>query len=122
MSRRTEAFVRSLVERFPALRPLLHEHLADNFGEMLPHVFFGDLTRRVLSLLDPSEDKEVFERRSELRDILTVLEAAYASGDEELQELISVSFLEHLPRPGEPGAAIRQMLGPTLSEQLLIIG
>jgi hypothetical protein len=28
---------------------LLDEHVEDNFGEILPHVFFGDLTRFIVS-------------------------------------------------------------------------
>ena len=122
MSKRTEDFVRSLVRRFPDLEPLLEEHVADNFGELLPHVFFGDLTRWVLSLLEPTAGPERFERGSQLRGILSALEMAYASGDDELEELISVSFLEHLPRPGEHHSEIRSMLGARLSAQLRVIG
>ena len=102
------ALVRALVARFPSLRPLLEEHV-DYYDEILPHVFFGELTPHLVSLLPAAG--------SELRDILALLEETYAS-DPQLQELISVSFLENLPAPDESGAAIRDMLGPALTKQL----
>jgi hypothetical protein len=111
MSEHTISFVRSIVARFPGLTTLLDEHIENNFGEVLPHVFFGDVTRYVLSLVATNDDS--LSPRRELRDVLDYLEEAYTGGDEELQELIAVSFLENLPRPGETGAGIRGMLART---------
>lgn len=48
MSEPTIDLIDRLVGKFPRLEPLLREHLADNFGEVLPHLFFGDLTRYVV--------------------------------------------------------------------------
>jgi hypothetical protein len=120
VSRATEAFVRSLVQRFQSLAPLLEEHLADNFGELLPHVFLGDVVRWVLVLRTTAQGSLTAQR--EVREFLSLLEDAYASGNEEIQELLSVSFLENLPRPDEDGAEIRTQLGPSLTKQLRIIG
>lgn len=120
MTEQAAAFVGSMVARFPGLSALLEEHIKDNHGEMLPHVFFGEVTRYILSLLLAASGGGLSPRR-ELRDILTYLEEAYAAGDEELRELISVSFLENLPRPGEAGAEVREMVGPNLRRQLQII-
>jgi hypothetical protein len=53
---------------------------------------------------------------------LDVLDDAYVEGDKELQELISASFLENIPRPGEEGSQVREMVGPHLSSQLRAIG
>ena len=50
MSEQTEAFVRRLAGAWPGLRELLDEHLRVNFGEVLPHVFFGDITRWATAL------------------------------------------------------------------------
>jgi hypothetical protein len=36
--------VDELVERFPALRPAYEDHLRDN-AELLPHLFFWDVTQ-----------------------------------------------------------------------------
>ena len=121
MSDGPASFVRSIVARFPNLSARLEEHIKDNLGEILPHVFFGDVTRYVLSLLFAVSGGGLPPRR-ELREILDYLEEAYSGGDEERRELISVSFLENLPRPGEEGAQIREMVGPNLRRQLHVIG
>jgi hypothetical protein len=121
MSERTISFVKSTAARFPTLNLLLEEHVRDNLNEILPHVFFGDVTRHVLSLLF-AESSDGLDTQRELRDILDYLEDTYSSGDEELRELISVSFLENLPRPGEKGAQIREMVGSNLRGQLHVIG
>ena len=116
--------VERLAGRFPALEPLLREHRADNFGDVLPHVFFGDLTRFVVGhyrLVRESGDFEGPEG-AELRALLDELEHAFASGDDEVCELITVSFLENLPRLGEENEGVRGQLGPTLTSELGRIG
>ncbi len=118
----TEAFVQALVERSPSLAPLLEEHLRDNFGELLPHIFLGDVVRWVLTLMATARAEGSLTAQRELREFLCRLEDTYASGNEELQELLSMSFLENLPRSGEDGAEIRNQLGPTLTKQLRVIG
>ena len=40
-----ESLISTLVLEIPELRPMLDGHLRDNDGELLPHVFFGDVTR-----------------------------------------------------------------------------
>ena len=115
------AFVRSMVARFPKLSELFEEHIKSNFGEVLPHVFFGGVTRYVLSLLLAENGRSLPPRR-ELRDVLGYLEEAYSGDNEKIRELISVSFLENLPRPGDTGAQIREMIGANLRKQLNVIG
>jgi hypothetical protein len=121
----TIAFIDGLVGKYPGLKPILDEHLSDNFGEVLPHLFFGDLTRYVVSrFLDfesAAETLDTAEER-ELGALLNDLEQAYSTGDEEIQELISVSFLENLPRPSEEASELRSWLGPELTKQLGVIG
>src|SRR5262245_13033672 len=119
MSEQTIEFVKSTVARFPNLRPILVEHMRDDFGEILPHLFFSGLTRYVQSLLPLGASKG---SQSELQEILDYLEEVYSRGNDELCELIAVSFLENLPRPGEPSAQIREMVGPRLRAQLQMIG
>jgi hypothetical protein len=119
MSKQTVSFVSSMVARFPSLYRLLEDHIRDNAGEVLPHVFFGEVTRYVLSLLVAARGEP---RRELIGDVLSYLEEAYAAGDEELRELISVSFLENLPGPGESGAEVREMVGQNLRRQLQLIG
>jgi hypothetical protein len=115
-----ERLVRILGERFSDVAPIYKEH-RESFGEILPHIFFGELTRWMLSLLEPASGSTTAERRQKLRDVLEVLEKSYAEGDEEMREFFSASFLEKLPKPGESGSEIREMLGPRLSEELRAI-
>src|SRR5687767_5332264 len=98
------AFVKAMVGRFEGLAPLLKEHVTDNLGEILPHVFFGDLTRYILALVATVSSGGGLEPRRELRDILDFLEESFSTGNQELQVLIGTSFLENLPRPGEEGS------------------
>ena len=112
----TVTLVTSLVSRFPGLRGLLAKHIEGNSGEILPHVFFGDVTHYVIRCAGSGEAS------SELHDILGYLEEAFVRGDRDVIELVSVSFLENLPREGEAGAQVRQWLGPCLAKELRGIG
>jgi hypothetical protein len=118
MSAKTVAFVGALVYRFEELLPLLEEHLVDQEGEVLPHLFTADLERWAEVTVEEGAEKAM----ARLREVLAFLEVAYSTGCEEIEELIAVSFLEHLPRPGKPGAQLRSMVGPRLSEELKTIG
>ena len=114
----TLLFISELVAHFPGLKPLLDEHIRDQYFEILPHVLLGGVTDYVISLLS----SDLLEKRSELHGILSHLDQAYAGGGDQVQELISVSFLERLPRPDEEGGGIRGLLGPHLKTQLDLIG
>src|SRR5262244_661104 len=120
MSTRTVRFVEVLTEMFPSLKSILATHLEDNFGEILPHVFMADVARWAIELFMTTERKNLTadEQRSELARLLAFLEDAYAKDGPEIEEMISVSFLEHLPRPNEAGWKIRDLVGPKLKEQL----
>lgn len=125
MSQVTEGFIDELVTNFPGMRPVFEEHLSDNFGEVLPHLFFGDLTRYVVARFLTTQSgsgNTPSEAEKEVRSLLAQLEQAYVTRGEELQELIAVSFLENLPRPREEGSGVRNWLGPALTRQLRVIG
>lgn len=125
MSEVTIDFIERLVDRFPALKPIFDEHISDNFGEVLPHLFLGDLTRYVVARFVEGEGespRQSNEAEQDVRRLLNELEQVYADGDGEIQELMSVSFLENLPRPGEEASGVRAWLGPEFSAQLRVIG
>ncbi len=125
MSRVTEDFIERLVAKFPGLHPLFQEHLSDNFGALLPHLFFGDLTRYLVARYLVAQSHLIdqqLEAEREVRALLAELEQAYAVGGDEVEELIAVSFLENLPRPSEEGSGVRGWLGPELTRQLRVIG
>ena len=118
MSASTVAFVGAFVYRFPVLRSLLQEHLDDQDGEVLPHLFIADVERWAEAQLECHDEASY----ALVRDVLAFLEAACCTQGDEVEELIAVSFLEHLPRPGKPGAELRSMVGPNLAKQLQRIG
>lgn len=99
------ALCRELADRFPHLRPLLVEHEEFN-EEILPHVFFGDVRRFVEEQLDKGDT-------SQLKPLFGSLEQAYRRGDEPIENVIAVSFLEDLwDRP-----EIKPLLGSAMAEQ-----
>jgi hypothetical protein len=107
-------FLGALAWNIPPLRSAFGEHLAENDGEILPHV--------LMSAYERWAEQAVAKEDPLLDDLLAQLEDAYAVGGPEVGELISVSFLEHLPRPGEHSAELRDRVGPNLMAQLRIIG
>ncbi len=100
-------FINDLVEEVPTLRPLLQEHLEDNYDEILPHLFLADVLRWALA--NPGDDATT--------TVFGYLDQAFRSGDEERQELIATGFLENLPRRGEVGWEVRSRLGPALQAE-----
>lgn len=108
------ALLGSLAWRFPKLREALNQHLADNHGEILPHPLMSEYERWA--------QRAILEGDTQLSEFLRTLEDAYVTGGDEIENLIAVSFLEHLPRPGEAGAEIRDWLGPAMQHQLDVIG
>jgi hypothetical protein len=108
------ALMGALAWSIPPLRPVLETHLEDNFGEMLPHLLIADYERWAESAVQAQDPL--------LMEFLRLLEDAFRSGGPHVQELISVSFLEHLPRPGKPSSELRALIGPTMQQELRVIG
>lgn len=112
----SQAFIEGLVREVPDLVQILEQHI-NEYGEILPHVFFGELTRYVLQCLRTSTASGHTRNQVILRQILGRLEDGYATGEDVVTELIGVSFLENLS--GEEGReALRDLMGPHLSEAL----
>ena len=110
MSEATEDFVRRTVAEYPELEPMLTEHLNENFGELLPHLWISDLARYVI-------DRYQAAGTSAVSSILHHLDAE-AGRHPEIDELLAVSFLELMPYPNEPTADVTELLGPNLREML----
>ena len=108
------SFVGALVQRFPVLKGLLQQHL-DDYDGLLPHVLMGEVTRWLISEFRKDNASPV------VREFLGFMETAFANREEHDRELIAVSFLENLPRIGEPGEELRRALGPALRRQLDIM-
>ena len=80
----------------PEFAAEIDEHVVDN-DEMLPHVLFGDLTRFVLDASQRRDDDLV-------QRALAFLDAALREGDDAVQNLVGVSFVENVG-PWDPNQA-----------------
>lgn len=89
-------FVHALVKKNSVLKEVYDEHIKDN-DELLPHVFMGDFTRKIVEL-----DKNIRNKKAGGAEIMIVknimddLERWMTSGNNEVKELIIVSFIENL--------------------------
>lgn len=112
-------FVSELVRTVPELSSRLSEHLSD-YDELLPHVFMGAVTQFVMELNSQASknpganaaDGLVVDR------IVACLERGMKTGDERVQELIGVSFLENLDQTDPYYPVLRQRLGEKLRKEL----
>ena len=86
----------ALRESLPEFSDAIDEHVADN-DEVLPHVLFGDLTRFVLKANDDGDDELV-------RRALAFLDGVLREGDDGVQNLVGVSFVENVG-PWDPTQA-----------------
>jgi len=100
----TKRLCERLASQFLGVGALLEEHLADN-GELLPHVFFGDLTRYVLA---DGEDKVA---------VVQCLENAMYGGAPSVEELIAVSFVENIETLDELSQVLVGISGNKLREE-----
>ena len=78
----TQSFVRALVADLPELNLRLKEHLDDNFGELLPHVFFGDVAHWA--------EQQAASRPASLSQLLDHLDLDYATGTDSIREVIAL--------------------------------
>jgi hypothetical protein len=77
-----------LLDAVPEFRSAVEEHVADH-GEVLPHVLFADLTRFVLVAQEAGDQQLVLR-------VLRHLDSEMRLGDEKVQELVAVSFVENV--------------------------
>jgi hypothetical protein len=87
--------VRDIVEAAPSFRSEYLEHLRDNNG-LLPHVLIGSyfnpwLVARLRAIRAGAENED-----REIGATLALLEAALDSTDDDMSNLVAVSFLECL--------------------------
>jgi hypothetical protein len=103
--------VLEVVRVAPSLESELEEHIAD-YGEILAHVFFGDVARFVVKNVSSSKIEDQAEAEAAIR----VIEEAYARGEESQQNVIEASFIENLPVVGSIAETVRsRLLGSLLS-------
>ena len=112
---RGEAFVKRLVAEVPQLGPLLDEHMT-YYDELLTHVFMADVSRFAI---EEHKRTKGHDGHTEPLDVLfSTLEAGARDSSEDVQELISVSFLENLFDEFLDKPDLRSRLGPALNREL----
>lgn len=108
-------FLNRMLVQVPELSRVYEEHR--NIGKrILPHVLMGDITRFVIAQHQNELDSQT--RSSILERCLDFLEKGITEEVEEVQELISVSFLENLAQSDALYDSIRSRLGPSLRAEL----
>lgn len=114
MSEKTVEFTRRLVQAFPALEEDYEDHVANNFGETLPHLFASMelMDALVGSYLGQEEYREL-----DWAAVLAYLDRHYIEDtDPEIRNVIAVSFVEDLPNRDQPGYGLIDHLGPNLAQ------
>ena len=110
------AFVGALVFACPWFSESFQEHV-DFYDGVLPHLFIADVERWA----EDQFDSGPIQVAGKLDTVLAFLEHGMGVGPD-IAELVSVSFLEHLPRPGEPRSGLRLLVGEKCARQLDVIG
>ena len=109
------AFARRLLGEVPDLQALYDEHVLDNEGECLPYLLLADVARYVT--------REVFSgatgpAQPAIR-IIEFMEHGMACGDERIDNLICLSFVEGLADDHGVPKRFKALLGPRLSEHVV---
>jgi hypothetical protein len=103
-------FIDGLVLAIPELTNDYQQHIDGN-GELLPHVFMGDVTRFAIDQAAKSKDYQILQR------LLTYLEAGIQSNSTEISELAGVSFLENLMGEDAALVTLLPMMGKALRHE-----
>src|SRR5688572_12927377 len=83
------SFITKLLKQVPSFQSVYDEHL-EFYGELLPHVLLGELA-------DYLSDAYRNGHFPTARDIVAIINHAVAFSGKELQGILRVSFLIHLP-------------------------
>lgn len=106
--------IERLLDRVPELQRPYEQHLEDNLGDLLPHVFMGEVTRWVAArMTTPSTDG-----RHAAAAVVDVLEAVMRDGVPGHVELVAVSFVENLDRRAAYFPQVHSTMGPLLRREV----
>ncbi|MCP2048982.1 UNVERIFIED_ORG: hypothetical protein J3D58_003054 [Paenarthrobacter nicotinovorans] len=112
-SRDPRPFMRELIADHPHLRLIYQEHLKDNYGDLLPHLLMADICRWAVA--------EQGSNPVRVLQLLSWLEVHFAGVGhvmDDVDNVIAVSFIEHLPLPSKrPAADVVLLLGPRMKTQ-----
>lgn len=107
----TILFIQEMIRRVPELKAIYSEHMNDN-GELLPHVFMGDVARFSIKAAT------VTESSLSVKLILDLLEDGLSSENFEITTLILVSYVENLLGEQEAVRFLKPLMGHRLKNAL----
>ncbi len=89
MKAETIIFICHLAHKFPQLKEVMEEYIDSYGGEILPHLLISEYVNFII-------DKDIPE--TWIKDFLAYLESNFdAEKDDDISNLIAVSFIENLP-------------------------
>jgi len=106
-----ERFIEELLIAVPELRAVYSIHIFDN-GELLPHLFMGDVTRFVLQIAQSASSQEM------LRKLLVTVEDGLRSSEPDVPNFVALSFVENLCGEGEAVVPLVPLMGETTRREL----
>ena len=104
MSMTTNAFCEMLADEVPEIKTIINEHLRDN-DELLPYVFFSDVTRYVL-----------FDGKARIK-VVEFLEKHFHRLGPAIENLIAVAFVENIDNQHDLNMATRGVNAVNLVEE-----
>jgi len=110
-------FIKSLLQLVPELHKLYDEHIVD-YGELLPHVFLGDVTRFFVQEIR----KGAMDKDGPAGRILDFIEDDLKKDEIEIQELISFSFVENIAKDEDIILRLNNLLGPNMKKEINAVG
>lgn len=109
------ALLGSIFYKVKEARPVLQNHVFDD-DNLIPHLIMGDLAFWVVDRFKTKGNND-----SVCTNIINLLEFAFNMGEQDVDDVITTSFLENLPYPSESGNEIARLLGPKLRSQFAIM-
>lgn len=113
---KSEEFFDGLIGDDQELKKLYDDHIIE-YDELLPHVLMGDVTRLVIDRATRFGNQHAVE----LQRILDYFERALLGSDEEIANLIVISFLENLEQSDESYRVVKSLLGKEMKRYLSLI-
>ncbi|MFJ4169722.1 hypothetical protein ACIPY3_09440 [Paenarthrobacter sp. NPDC089714] len=105
--------MRELIVDHPHLRQIYRQLLEDNYGDLLPHLLMAEVCKWAVAEQESNPVRVL--------QLLSWLEAHLACEGrvkDDVDNVIAVSFIEHLPLPSErPDADVVLLLGPSMKTQ-----
>ena len=113
-----------LIEQIPEFTQTYKNHLEYNDGEALPHILFGELVIFTAKICQRSAEAGDVHAQVVLDRIFDFIEDAANCEDKDVINLVMVSYMENIPKPGLTGPYgefIKAKLKPKSRELLHLI-